>query len=122
MEQEEREERRNAFIKALRACADFYEEHPLIEAPVQTTFNVFVNTKEEIAVYARLAAWEKVYNEEWFSLRKVFGDSFQLEINATRETVCRKVVTGTRILPARPEQTVEIIEWICDEPLLAGAE
>lgn len=109
---------RNDFIKALRDCADFFEQHPGIPMPRYTTMNIFHSTREALADYARMATWEKVYNGEWFFLRKEFGAHLTLDIATSRETVCRRVVTGTTILPARPEQEVETVEWVCEEALL----
>ena len=118
----EREVERTAFIQALRDCANFYKQRPGIQAPAYVELNVFLNTKEEIAAHARLAAWEKVYKDSFFLLRRRFGDRFCLEMNIQRDEVCRKVVTGTRVVPATEERTVEIVEWVCDEPVLAGGE
>lgn len=54
-----------------------------------------------------------------------------VNIITDREAVCRRVVTGTRevtkTVPAPGADTVEVtetvedVEWVCDEPLLAGA-
>lgn len=116
-------ERRAAFIQALRDCADFLESHPAVIAPRYNTMNVFVNTREEVAAQAKAASWEKVYNGDWFYLSRAFGEDLRLDITVEREVMCRKVVTGTRVVPARPEQTVEEFEWRCDEAsVLAPAE
>lgn len=112
--------RRDAFIQALRDCADFLDTHPTIAAPMYVVMNVFVNSREEIANHARAASWEKEYNGSWFNLKKEFGGDLRLEINADRSLVCRKVVTGTSVVPAQPEHTVETYEWVCDEPSLLG--
>jgi hypothetical protein len=116
---ETNQERRDQFIRGLRELADFYEDHPGLEAPSCTeTMNVFVDTKDEIAAVARMATWEKCYTDSWFSLRKQFGP-VALEINTSRSTVCKRVVTGTRRIEATPERIVEEYEWVCDEPLLS---
>jgi hypothetical protein len=108
------------FVRGLREMADFYEAHPTLKMPVYSSFNVFVTTKEDLAACARLARWEKVYNENWFCLRRTFGnDQIQLDINVDRSTICRKVVIGTRIEPARPERIVEVVEWFCDDAVLS---
>lgn len=120
-DRQEANDRRAAFIQALRDCADFYERHPAVEAPYSTTFNVFVATREEMSLHARAATWEKDYSDDWFMLRKTFGP-LTLDINTSRERVCRKVVTGTRTIPAQPERVVEEIEWVCEDALLAVVE
>ncbi len=113
--------RRDAFIAGLRACADFFERHAAVPIPRYNVMNVFVYTKEEIVHAARQCAWEKEYNGPWFMLVKRFGEDLRVEINTSRETVCRKVVTGTKIVPAQPEREIEIVEWVCEETSLLRA-
>lgn len=115
----EMEARRAAFIRSLRDCATFLEAHPTIGCPVYNVFNVFVDTKAELAAYARAASWEKTYNDSWFALVREFGPDLRLSINAHRSVVCRKVVTGTRIVPEQPERVEEVFGWVCDEGVLA---
>lgn len=113
--------RRAAFIQSLRDCADFLESHPGVWMPRYVTLNVFVNTYDEVVAHAKAATWEKVYNREWFYLQRSFGEDLSLDITTPRETICRKVVVGTVKVPAQPEHTREIVEWVCDDvSLLAG--
>lgn len=104
--------RRAAFIQSLRDAAEFLEQHPGVQAPRYILMNVFVDTRDDVAAHARAATWEKEFNGPWFSLRKTFGEDLSLDITAPRETVCRKVVVGTQIVPEREE---EVVEWICDD-------
>jgi len=116
---------RQTFVAALRELADFFEQHPNVKVPYNTVVDTFVTTRDELAENARGSAWEKVYNGDWFSLRKVFGDDEHgvvLEVNCSRTTVCRRVVKGTRVIPARAEQVVEDVEWVCEDPVLQGGE
>ena len=113
--------RRAAFIQALRDCAVFLERHPSVHAPRYVNLNVFVNTREDIASHARAATWEKIYNDDWFYLRREFGNDLSLDITTQRDTVCRKVITGTRTVPATPEREVEIVEWVCDDVAMLAA-
>lgn len=117
-----RAERRSAFIQSLRDAADFFEAHPNVAVPRYTVMNVFLNTREEIVEQARAASWEKVYNDAWFTLLRRFGDDLTVEVNASRETVCRKVVTGSHVVPALPERTIEDFEWVCDDEALLEAK
>lgn len=110
--------RRSAFIQSLRDCASWLEAHPGVEAPRYVVMNVFVNTREDVARHARAATWEKVYNGEWFYLRREFGPDLTLDITTERSTVCRKVVVGKETVPAQPEHEVEVVEWVCDDGLL----
>ena len=109
---------RKAFIQGLRACADFFEQHPTVNTPYCETINVFVGTRDGMAAHARASTWEKVYSDSWFMLCKEFGGGVTLEINTSRETVCRRIVTGTEVVPAQPERVVEKVEWICEDAAL----
>jgi len=112
------DERRAEVIAGLRQIADFLEQHPGVPAPDYSTLNSRAGTKEQIAAIARLATWRKDYGDNYFSLHKEFPGDLALDVYTERSTVCRKVVTGRRMLPAEPEREVEVYEWICDEPLL----
>lgn len=111
-------ERRQAFIAGLRQLATFYEQQPAIEAPYGLMVNVSVSTRETMARYARLTSWAKRYLDAWFCLVKEFSGGVTLELNIERGHVCRRVVTGTKVVPAQPEQVVEEVEWVCDDALL----
>lgn len=119
-EREERErQERAAFLASVRAFADWMERNPGIGIPSSPLMvDVFVPDRETIAAYARMTSWEKGYNEQWMWLRKTFGAFVQFDVNVKREKVCRRVVKGTRVVPARPEETVEDVEWVCDDALL----
>lgn len=112
---------RESVIRGFRALADFLEQHPDVPAPYCSTQNVFAKDKEEVARCARTSTWEKDYSQDWFMLRKDFGGSVTLEINISRSEVCRRVVTGTQVIPASPERTVDVVEWVCEESILSPA-
>ena len=117
--------RRAAFTTSLRALADFLDAHPGVPCPRYETMNVFLNDREELAAVARLGTWEKVYNDNWFTLKMQFGEELTLEVNTNRNTVCRKVVVGTRIVAAveaKPEHEEDVTEWVCDDAALLGSE
>jgi hypothetical protein len=107
--------------KGLRELADFLDAHPAIELSTPTHL-VYVQSRELLADMARLGGWRKVYSDDYFHLSRMFAGDVELQVFTDRATVCRKVVTGTRVEPAKPEREVEIVEWVCDEPLLAHAE
>lgn len=120
---DEQRDKRAQLTRGLRELADFLDANP--DVPVRALdcpINVFGQSRAEMARAARVAGWQKDYNGEWFVLRRWFGEgAIQLDVNIERAQVCRKVVTGTKVVPAQPERTVEEVEWICDEPLLASA-
>ena len=113
--------KRAAFIQALRDCADFFEAHPSIRTPEGQTLNVWNCTKSELGSVAAISGWRKTYTDSLFYLTKMFSEDLMLEYNAPRETVCRKVVKGTKMIPAQPEREVEDVEWICDDVSLLAA-
>jgi hypothetical protein len=110
--------RRLALLDGLRDCIAFLEAHPTVPIPYDVTLNTFVDSREKMSEIARAATWEKHYSDDYFWLTQAFGP-VRLDINTRRETVCRKVVKGTKTLAAVPERVVEDVEWVCDEPLLA---
>jgi hypothetical protein len=112
---------RQQFTTSLRALADFLDAHPEVPCPHYIVLNVFTDDRPTLAAVARTGRWEKVYNDSWFSLVKSFGEHLTLEVNAQRSTVCRQVVVGTRIRPAKPaepECEEEVTEWVCDDAAL----
>ena len=56
---------------------------------------------------------DKLYDHHNVTVSRQFSEQITLAVFAPRARVCRRVVTGMRILPAR----MEIVEWQCD-PLL----
>lgn len=114
-----------AFAAALRELADFIESDERIPLPSNLMVNVFCRSREELADVARAASWQKEYNDVWFMLRRTFGgERVIFDVNTERSEVCRKVVTGSVVVPAKPavpEHVEETFEWVCDDvALLAG--
>jgi hypothetical protein len=109
-------------IQGLRDLADFLEQHPGVPAPTYNTLNVGGESREDLARIARLCPWQKDFGGEYFSLRKIFKGPLTLDVYVSRDQVCRKIVTGTRIVPAveaQPEREEEVTEWVCEDALLA---
>ena len=110
-----------AIAVALRELSTLIEQHPDLPWPFLEgyVFNVFLMHKEELAHVARAfgGTLEKYPCGPFFALRKHVGP-FIVDFNVPRTEVCHRVVTGTRVVPAVPEETVEVVEWICDESLL----
>jgi len=110
----------------LRAAADFWEAHPEIKLPyTQQLDYAHLDEKEEAAAVMRaLGACEKIYNGEYFHIRKKMGAG-ALDFLFYRSKVCTRKVVGVETQPAIfveahtiPAKTVEIVEWDC-EPILA---
>lgn len=123
-------------VEGLRALADFIEQHP--ELPITYPSQTFTHwlydesdgrtAKEQMATAARaMGNASKVYTGSYFDLRKKFGKHITLEFTANRENICKRVVTGHKLVPAKlvpekmtPARIEEEVEWVCDEPLLAS--
>ena len=121
---------RTEFCDALVEIAEFLESHPDVPLPLYPSMTAFVPGASELAQAAKaLGHAEKSVLPNWFSMVRRFG-TVSFEISARRENVCRRVVTGTRVVPATtvaehtiPEHAEEIVEWDCPDSLLeAGKE
>jgi hypothetical protein len=128
------ERRRRHFIAGLRAVAEFYEQNAdAYYDGMRITLNMYVwgvAARQTLRQMARaLAPCNKVYDDHNVTVSRQFSEQITLAVFAPRAKVCRRVVTGTRILPARivpatneiriPPASMEIVEWQCD-PLLHG--
>lgn len=114
------EQERTDAIQSFKDLVTFLETHPGVPVPKYCTLNAPLDTREEIAAVARQSSWTKDFNGSWFTLRKQFG-TLNLDVYTDREQVCRKVVTGTRVVPAveaQPEREEQVTEWVCDEVAL----
>ena len=130
---------REEYTAGLRALADLLDANPELRLPWTGTEDTAVQVCVAGAddPQRALAAWaaalpglkSKEPDETFFNLRGQVG-AVHVEVFAYRSQVCRRVVTGTREVtktvmdPAAPTvevtETVEDVEWVCDEPLLAG--
>ena len=115
------ESERAVYVRGLRALADFVEAQTTLPVPCPTSLNTFVSSKAELVAVVRTTGirWTKDANGDYFYIRVLFEGGHYYDVNVARNQVCRKVVTGTRVVPATPERVVEEFEWVCDEPLLA---
>lgn len=115
---------RNDLIAGLHELADFFEDHPRIEAPANIAVNSMYFDREEFIRAAReFGSAKKDTIENWFYLTKSFGNgAVTFDLNITRDKVCTKRVTGTRTVPRKPavaEHEEEIVvEWECPDSIL----
>jgi hypothetical protein len=85
-------------------------------------------TVKEIAKYVQFARTrgykvEKKYTEDDFNVYiEVPGVRGKFNLYTTRKVVCKRVVVGTEIVPAVPEQEKEIVEWQCDKIAFLNVE
>lgn len=117
------------FSDALRKLADIYEAHPTLEKP---SFSIYASdTRDNAAKTLRaLLPAEKEYDGQIFRISKKIGP-IDLSFVFLRSTVCTPRVIGKRrveasIIPGQiiPEQVIpaheeDVIEWACDDSLLA---
>lgn len=124
--------------RGLHEFADFIAEHghklPISDLNLKFDDFVFDDYKYEDRRHLRtarekmrllaltLTPVEKVYNGEWFDLRKRFGPVV-LEFTVNRSVVCEKKVVGVEEVPERvlAAHTREIIEWECNDPILKAS-
>jgi hypothetical protein len=124
--------RRRQFIEGLRAVAGFYEQNPgAFYDGLHITLNMYVwggAARQTLRETARaFGQCHKVYDESNVTVCRPFSEQVTVAVFAPRTKVCRRVVTGVRMLPARivpateevriPAARVEVVEWQCD-PLL----
>lgn len=113
----------NTVAQSLRELADFIESLSDIDLRDQRiTLIHYVTTREELAAIARVGSWSKQYDDSFFNIVKDFGNGIELQVYTDRANICRRVVTGQRIVeavPAQPERIEDIVEWVCDDAVLA---
>jgi hypothetical protein len=124
--------RRLHFIQGLRAVATFYEENPNAWYDgMHLTLNMFVwgrAARKTLAETAKaFGQCNKIYDDTNITVSRQFSEQVTVAVFAPRAKVCRRIVVGARVLPARivaateevciPEARVDIVEWQCD-PLL----
>ncbi len=124
--------RRRHFIEGLRAVADFYEQNAdAYYDGMHITLNMYVwggAARHTLRATARaFGQCDKLYDDRNVTVSRQFSEQISVAVFAPRAKVCRRVVTGVRILPARivpatneihiPAARIEIVEWQCD-PLL----
>jgi len=124
--------RRRQFIEGLRAVARFYEDNPdAWYDGIHLTLNMYIWGREAREILARsvraLGSCIKTYDDTNITVSRKFSDQVTLSFFAPRAKVCRRIILGTRILPARtvpasgevhlPATTEQVVAWTCD-PLL----
>lgn len=129
---------KETFIKDLRALANLLEERDFDFSKCDI-FDVRIylkcNSEESFKRNARaLGTFDKSWNDYVNATRK-FGEKIHFQVTAEREVVCKKIVTGTRIIPAQeeriipeevipasPEREEEIFEYQCPESFINTAK
>lgn len=117
----------------LRAFADWLEQNPEVEAYEPKILLQADTRADVVALTHKLPGMvEKDELGPYFTITARFG-LLTVWAAVAREQVCRRVITGKRVIPAEvipavaakpavtvPEHEEDIVEWKCD-PLLASA-
>lgn len=134
-------EDRERYIEGLRVLAAALEQHPEIPLPYEGRWgdiNWFLHGDDQREMAATIAralpctlgkrVWGK--EDEHFELNGVLGGGLKVAINADREAVCTRRVTGTEereveetVTPAvtrKVVKRVDVVEWDCG-PVLGSA-
>lgn len=128
------------FVSGLRNVADFFETHPELKAPYEVTRgekltvgffgeitdDLDIDSKEGAAAFVRIVGGriKKDANDSHLILVADKG-SFAVRAVASRDALCERVQTGTRIvpateetfIPAQPEREEPVYEWRCNSIL-----
>lgn len=113
---------RAACLQTLRDLVQFLESHPDVPMPFIDTVNVYPETKEALARIVRSAGgkFKKSSTAAYFHVDRQIG-LIDFRLSMSHETACERVVVGKRvvealperILPARPAEEVDVVEWRC---------
>ena len=119
------------FVKQLRELASFIEEKDFdfkdVSIPYHT-FHLFCSNPESFGENAKaLGSFEKSA-DSYLNATKRVTQNFSLQVTIGRELVCKKVVTGKKIIPATeekvipeqiipasPEKEEDVYEYVCPE-------
>lgn len=117
---------RQEHIEGIRTLLDFLWEHPEVPWPISLSHSyIFVDDKEQMRnVVKQLGNVSKFPSGEHLAVEKKFGDRTFFTVYVNREQVCHKVVTGIEHVEEKvtPAHDKEIVEWVCDDPLLKPSE
>lgn len=129
------------YVTALRELADFVESKDFPEkwasyfgtetAFDKPTLNFSVQNKNDFGkIAAAMGSFEKLRDSYSTGALKKMPSGAIIHLTASREVVCKKIVVGTRTVPAKPERILEaepereeeIVEWECPESFVALKE
>jgi hypothetical protein len=114
-------ERQQGYIDGLRALADHLEKTPELIGPSGTlNVNIYASDRDQFVTASRALGGtrEKDGDSLFFNVTRQFGPH-KVTVFTDREKVCRKIVVGHETIPAREEQIVEVVEWVCDDALVS---
>lgn len=118
------------WIDGLRKLADWAEKHPdssLLDQGLNHYGFVYDDAVTNLAKAAKAFGHaEKSKTDNYFNVVGRFGPH-KMEVTSPRENVCVRTVVGVEEIPEKiipeqviPAKTVEVVEWVCPESLLAS--
>ena len=97
---------RSEFIRGLRAIANFYEQNAnAYYDEMHLTVSMYVGGREARTTMAAMARafgqYNQTYDERNVTIARSFSEQVTLALFASKQKICRRVVIGEHILPAR---------------------
>ncbi len=97
---------RSEFIRGLRAIANFYEQNAnAYYDDMRLTVSMYVGGREARTTMAAMARafgqYNQTYDERNVTIARSFSEQVTLALFASKQKICRRVVIGEHILPAR---------------------
>lgn len=135
--------KRLEYVIALRELADYIENHELPDTiqgiwsdqahEIFSTFTLYINarTKKDFGTLcAELGSFEKVVTDYSTGAEVKLPTGMKVHVSIDRDQVCKRIVVGTKIvpateeeiIPAQPEHEEEIVKWECPESFIALKE
>lgn len=117
-------------VETLRIAAEWFEMQGFAPTYISSIRNygdkpevcLVLNSRAEFRALAlALGKAQKEFAGDYFTLSGDVG-AFTITAIGARDAVCRRVVVGTKVIPAQPEQVVDEVEWVCDDPLLRATD
>jgi hypothetical protein len=125
---------KESFIKELRDTADFLEERGFDENIRIGSFMIYLFCND-VDTFTRntkaLGSFEKDAQFSYLNATRKMGANFSIQVTIARELICKKVVVGKKVIPAReetiipekvipamPEREEDIIEYECPESFM----
>lgn len=86
------------------------------------THEWILDDAKTVKEFAKVVKWakdrgykvEKKYTEDDFNLY-IETPVGSFNFYSTRKVVCKKIVTGTKVVPAQPEKIEDVTEWVCEK-------
>lgn len=132
--------KRLEYVAALRELADYLVTHELPDTIAgfysgdtrqtfepHTLFITARNKKDFGLLCAGLGSFEKVVTDYSTGAEVKLPGGTRVHVSISRDMVCKRVVVGTKVVPAKeeeiipaePEREEEVVKWVCPESFIA---